>query len=158
MADSGCSITRTSQNRPISPSGSSTASATRSSRAPIPTPSSAALRLSGLKPGAYRLAATKVGYRANDVQSAWRDLGSPSQLTRAQVGALKRASSGEPILIENAEIGAAGAFGTAAWIDPIKGAIYVMMVQRPNMPDNFENPPALAFVRAAAAALANPAP
>jgi len=40
------------------------------------------------------------------------------------------------------------ALGTAAWIDPVKGAIYVMMVQRPNMPDNFENPPALAFVRA----------
>ena len=30
--------------------------------------------------GAYRLLATKVGYRANDVQAAWRDLGSPSQL------------------------------------------------------------------------------
>jgi CubicO group peptidase (beta-lactamase class C family) len=46
-----------------------------------------------------------------------------------------------------------GAWGTAAWIDPTKGVAYVMMVQRPNMPDNFENPPALAFVRAAAGAL-----
>jgi xylan 1,4-beta-xylosidase len=70
----------------------------------------AELRLTGLRPGAYRLAATKVGYRANDVQSAWRDLGSPSQLTRAQVEALKRASSGEPILTEKAEVGAAGTF------------------------------------------------
>jgi CubicO group peptidase (beta-lactamase class C family) len=50
-----------------------------------------------------------------------------------------------------------GAWGTAAWIDPVKGAIYVMMVQRPNMPDNFENPPALAFVRAAAAELGDAA-
>jgi len=51
-----------------------------------------------------------------------------------------------------------GAWGTAAWIDPVKGAIYVMMVQRSNMPDNFENPPALAFVRAASAAFATAAP
>jgi CubicO group peptidase (beta-lactamase class C family) len=51
-----------------------------------------------------------------------------------------------------------GAWGTAAWIDPTKGAIYIMMVQRPNMPDNFENPPALAFIRAAAASLPKPAP
>jgi len=51
-----------------------------------------------------------------------------------------------------------GAWGTAAWIDPTKGVLYVMMVQRPNMPDNFENPPALAFIRAAAAALPNPKP
>jgi CubicO group peptidase (beta-lactamase class C family) len=50
-----------------------------------------------------------------------------------------------------------GAWGTAAWIDPVKGVAYVMMVQRSNMPDNFENPPALAFVRAAAGALAGPA-
>jgi CubicO group peptidase (beta-lactamase class C family) len=51
-----------------------------------------------------------------------------------------------------------GAWGTAAWIDPVRGAAYVMMVQRPNMPDNFENPPALAFVAAAEAALGSPSP
>lgn len=33
-----------------------------------------------------------------------------------------------------------------------------MMVQRSNMPDNFENPPALAFIRAASGALAPAAP
>jgi enterochelin esterase family protein len=49
-----------------------------------------------------------------------------------------------------------GAWGTAAWIDPVRGAAYVMMVQRSNMPDNMENPPALAFVHAAVAALADP--
>ncbi len=46
-----------------------------------------------------------------------------------------------------------GAYGTAAWIDPSRGVAYIMMVQRPNMPDNLENPPALAFIHAAAAAL-----
>jgi CubicO group peptidase (beta-lactamase class C family) len=46
-----------------------------------------------------------------------------------------------------------GAWGPAAWIDPVRGVAYIMMVQRSNMPDNFENPPALAFVRAASGAL-----
>jgi len=49
-----------------------------------------------------------------------------------------------------------GAWGTAAWIDPTRGVAYVMMVQRPNMPDNFENPPALAMLSAVVAAVANP--
>ena len=70
----------------------------------------AELRLAGLKPGAYRLTATKVGYRANDVQSAWRDLGSPSQLTRAQVETLRQAASGAPVLVEDVKVGADGLF------------------------------------------------
>lgn len=69
---------------------------------------SAELRLTDLKPGAYRLTATKVGYRANDVQSAWRDLGSPDQLTRAQVAELRGASSGKPTVDETITVGADG--------------------------------------------------
>jgi xylan 1,4-beta-xylosidase len=68
------------------------------------------LRLSGTEPGSYRLLAYKVGYRANDVQSAWRDLGSPSQLTRAQVKTLHQASSGQPVLDERIEVGPDGLF------------------------------------------------
>ena len=71
---------------------------------------SAELRLTTLKPGPYRLLATKVGYRANDVQSAWRDLGSPTQLTRAQVAKLSEASSGTPTIDEKVEVGANGRF------------------------------------------------
>jgi len=63
------------------------------------------LRLSHLAPGAYRMLAYKVGYRANDVQSAWRDLGSPSQLTRSQVETLRKGSSGEPCLDEEVKVG-----------------------------------------------------
>jgi xylan 1,4-beta-xylosidase len=73
----------------------------------------AELRLTGLKPGAYHLTATKVGYRANDVQSAWRALGSPAQLTRAQVATLRQASSGRPDLDEKIEVGADGRFARA---------------------------------------------
>lgn len=70
----------------------------------------AELRLSGLKPGTYRLTATLVGYRANDVQSAWRELGSPAQLTRAQVDTLRGASSGAPTLEADVTVAADGKF------------------------------------------------
>ncbi len=70
----------------------------------------AELRLTGLKPGSYQLTATQVGYRANDVQSTWRDLGSPAQLTRAQVAQLRQASAGAPVLDEAVTVGADGIF------------------------------------------------
>ena len=72
--------------------------------------SSAVLKFNGLAKGAYRLIATKVGYRANDVQSAWRDLGSPAQLTRAQVESLRRASAGTPVVDERVEVGSECSF------------------------------------------------
>jgi xylan 1,4-beta-xylosidase len=68
----------------------------------------AELRLAGVAAGVYQLTAYKVGYRANDVQAAWRDLGSPAQLTRGQVESLRRASAGEPLVDEKIEIGADG--------------------------------------------------
>lgn len=55
---------------------------------------------SGLAAGSYRLLATKVGYRANDVQSAWRDMGAPAQLTKSQVQTLRSACSGAPTVDE----------------------------------------------------------
>lgn len=70
----------------------------------------AELRLTGLKPGTYRLTGTLVGYRAHDVQSAWRELGSPAQLTRAQVATLRTASSGAPTVDETVTVGADGKF------------------------------------------------
>lgn len=70
----------------------------------------AELKLAGLTQGSYRLLATKVGYRANDVQSAWRDLGSPGQLTRAQVETLRQSSAGAPVVDERVEVGADGLF------------------------------------------------
>jgi xylan 1,4-beta-xylosidase len=68
----------------------------------------AELKLSGIKPGTYQLIAYKVGYRVNDVQAAWRDLGSPAQLTRGQVETLRRASDGAPTRIETVEVPADG--------------------------------------------------
>jgi len=70
----------------------------------------AELRLAGLKAGKYALRATLVGYKSNDLQSAWRDMGSPSQLTRAQVATLRKASDGSPALAETVQVGADGRF------------------------------------------------
>jgi len=77
---------------------------------PAKSISAAELKLAGLARGKHRLLATKVGYRANDVQSAWRDLGSPAQLTRVQVETLRQASAGAPVVDEAIEIGADGVF------------------------------------------------
>jgi len=68
------------------------------------------LRLAKVKPGKYHLVATKIGYRANDVQAAWRDLGSPAQLTRAQVATPREASAGKPVVSEQIQVGANGNF------------------------------------------------
>ena len=68
------------------------------------------LKISGLAPGSYRLCATKVGYRSNDVQSAWRDLGSPAQLTRSQVESLRASCTGEPYIDDAVRVGDDGEF------------------------------------------------
>ena len=68
------------------------------------------VRLSHLRSGAYQLIVYKVGYRVNDVQAAWRDMGSPAQLTRAQVQTLRAASSGQAVIKEKVVIGDDGSF------------------------------------------------
>ena len=68
------------------------------------------IKLSHLRAGSYRLAVYKVGYRANDVQASWHDMGSPSQLTRAQVRTLNKASAGEPVVDEQVVIPSDGQF------------------------------------------------
>ena len=75
---------------------------------PAKAKGAAELRLAGLRAGEYRLTARRVGYRANDVQSAWRELGSPAQLTRKQVEALRRATEVAPEIDEPAVVGADG--------------------------------------------------
>ena len=66
------------------------------------------LQVSNMTPGKYRLTGYKVGYRANDAYTAYLDLGSPDQLTRAQVEQLKDVSSGLPFFEQMIEIGTDG--------------------------------------------------
>ncbi len=86
------------------------------------------LKLAGLTPGSYRIIGYKVGYRANDVQAAWRDLGSPAQLTRGHVDALRKASSGAPILDETVQIGGDGTF--ARRFDVRENDVWLVELQR----------------------------
>jgi hypothetical protein len=53
---------------------------------------------------------SRIGYRENDVQAAWRDLGSPSQLNRDQVATLRKAFSGDPCLNERVQVGPDGSY------------------------------------------------
>jgi xylan 1,4-beta-xylosidase len=68
------------------------------------------LSLASIQKGSYRLVVTKIGYKSNDVQSAWRAMGSPAQLSKSQVATLRKASSGEPEIDEKVRIGADGHF------------------------------------------------
>lgn len=66
------------------------------------------VELGALAPGRHVLEATRVGYRENDVWSAYRDLGEPAQLTRREVESLRAQSDGRPFLREVVAVGADG--------------------------------------------------
>jgi len=51
--------------------------------------------------------------------------------------------------------GHGGAWGTQAWIDPLKGVVYILMVQRSNFPNSDASVVRQAFQEAAVQALAN---
>ncbi len=54
------------------------------------------IHLDGLKKGKYKLAISQVGYQHNDAYTAYIRMGSPAQLTKAQVAELKTQASGKP--------------------------------------------------------------
>jgi CubicO group peptidase (beta-lactamase class C family) len=108
-----------------------------------------------LSPGAYT-ALTTVG--TGDLPTGY----SKKQIKRILgwglgVAIVRTPGGGVSDFLSPGSFGHPGAWGTAAWIDPARGVAYIMMVQRSNMPDNFENPPALAFIRAASGSLASAA-
>ena len=55
------------------------------------------LNLTNVPEGEYSLEIYKVGYRVNDAYATYMDLGSPAQLTKAQVAKIKSENSGSPI-------------------------------------------------------------
>jgi xylan 1,4-beta-xylosidase len=55
------------------------------------------LNLKDIPNGKYGLAIYQIGYQQNDAFTAYVKMGSPKQLTRAQVEALKKISDGAPI-------------------------------------------------------------
>lgn len=70
----------------------------------------AKVRIDGLKPGAYKLSLTQVGYKTNDPFSHYIGLGSPSQLSKDQVAQLKAQATGKPQRVSEIQVDKKGVF------------------------------------------------
>jgi xylan 1,4-beta-xylosidase len=68
------------------------------------------LDLSHLRRGKYTMEIYKVGYRVNDAYATYRDLGAPTQLTKAQGAEIKSKNSGAPLETKIVKIGRDGKF------------------------------------------------
>ena len=66
---------------------------------------------------------------------------------------LKEPHEGLVAMLSPGTFGHGGAWGTQAWIDPVKGVIYVLMVQRSNFSNSDASEPRRVFQQAAAEAL-----
>ena len=67
---------------------------------------------------------------------------------------LRTPHAGVPAMLSPGTFGHGGAWGTQAWMDPVKGVAYVLMVQRSNFPNSDASEVRRAFQQAAAQALA----
>jgi CubicO group peptidase (beta-lactamase class C family) len=67
---------------------------------------------------------------------------------------LKTPHEGVPAMLSPGAFGHGGAWGTQAWIDPVKGVAYILMVQRSNFPNSDASEVRKAFQQAASDALA----
>lgn len=74
---------------------------------------SAQVTMRGLKPGAYTMTVSQVGYKQNDAFTAYIGMGSPKQLTRSQVTTLKAQATGKPSRQTTVQVGSDGKFSTA---------------------------------------------
>ena len=68
------------------------------------------VRVQGMRGGTWDVKTYRVGYRQNDAHTAYIDMGSPRQLSKAQVDALKTTASGAPSVSETADVPASGLF------------------------------------------------
>ena len=68
---------------------------------------------------------------------------------------LRQPHEGVAAMLSPGTYGHGGAWGTQAWIDPVKGVAYILMVQRSNFPNSDASDVRRAFQQAAANALAN---
>ncbi len=66
---------------------------------------------------------------------------------------LRTPHEGVVAMLSPGTFGHGGAWGTQAWIDPVRGVAYVLMVQRSNFPNSDASGVRRAFQQAAVAAL-----
>ena len=69
---------------------------------------------------------------------------------------LRTPHEGVAAMLSPGSFGHGGAWGTQAWIDPVRGVAYVLMVQRANFPNSDASEVRRAFQQAAADALGKP--
>ncbi|HKX62692.1 MAG TPA: serine hydrolase, partial [Verrucomicrobiae bacterium] len=69
---------------------------------------------------------------------------------------LKSPHEGVASMLSPGSYGHGGAWGTQAWIDPVAGVAYILMVQRSNFPNSDASDVRRVFQQAAAAVLAKP--
>lgn len=75
---------------------------------PSKTEAPAALAISGLTPGRYRVRVQRTGYRHNDAYSAYIDLGRPATLSEGQVAEMQRLTRDAPEREQLVTVGKAG--------------------------------------------------
>jgi xylan 1,4-beta-xylosidase len=68
------------------------------------------LKLNHLPAGKYQLKVFGVGHRLNDVYADYLDMGSPQNLSLAQVAQLKNKNDGHPVLAQVVEVDSGGSF------------------------------------------------
>ena len=71
---------------------------------------------------------------------------------------LRAPHEGVAEMLSPGSYGHGGAWGTQAWVDPVKGVAYILMVQRSNFPNSDASGVRRDFQKTAAAALANSRP
>ena len=67
--------------------------------------------------------------------------GKPANLTISQILPHTSGREGVAEMLSPGSYGHGGAWGTQAWIDPVKGVAYVLMVQRSNFPNSDASAP-----------------
>jgi xylan 1,4-beta-xylosidase len=68
----------------------------------------AVLKLQGMKPGSYSVSVRRTGFRANDPYTAYLEMGSPKDLTTAQIEQLNRLTDDRTESVRRIEVGRDG--------------------------------------------------
>jgi len=67
-----------------------------------------AVRFAGVRPGSYRLQVRRTGFRSNDAQTAYLEMGSPAALSAQQLAELQRLTEDKPERLETIDVPASG--------------------------------------------------
>jgi len=86
------------------------------------------IHISHVPAGRYQQTIYQVGYRVNDAYTSYRDLGSPGQLTRAQVERLQAASSGKPIEDRTVTVHADDTYAHELWLR--ENDVFLLVLRR----------------------------